>query len=65
MAGMKVKELIDELSLCEPEQEVYLAIDEEGNGFNPLSEVCVDPIAEGELTDDNDPDGVESVVLWP
>ena len=33
---MKVKELIEELPDCDPEEEVYLAADPEGNVFREL-----------------------------
>lgn len=33
---MKVSQLIDELKKLDPEREVILARDEEGNGFNQL-----------------------------
>ena len=36
---MKVKELIEELEKLNPEKEVILSKDEEGNGFIPLSAV--------------------------
>lgn len=36
---MKVKELIDQLQFLDPEAEVVIAKDSEGNGFGPLSEI--------------------------
>ena len=36
---MTVKELIETLSKINPEWEVVIAIDEEGNGFNPLEDI--------------------------
>jgi len=37
---MKVKELVNLLEKCDPEAEVIISRDEEGNGFSPLYEVC-------------------------
>ena len=34
---MKVKELIENLQMCDPEDEVILKKDAEGNGYSPLS----------------------------
>ncbi len=36
---MKVKQLLKELEKCNPESEVVMAKDEEGNGYSPLYEV--------------------------
>lgn len=33
---MKVKELVDKLQNCNPEEEVYVAADSEGNNFREL-----------------------------
>lgn len=33
---MKVRELIEELKAIDPELEVYLQIDQEGNGYNKV-----------------------------
>ena len=55
---MKVKKLIKELKKCNPDSEVILAKDEDGNGFSPLVEIdgenCVytaDSTYSGELFD--------------
>ena len=55
---MKVKQLIKELKKCNPESEVIVAKDEEGNGFSPLADIdgenCVytpDSTWSGELFD--------------
>ena len=34
---MKVKELIEELKLCDPESEVIIQKDSEGNGYSPCN----------------------------
>lgn len=36
---MKVEELIEELEKCDPDEEVYLSIDPEGNHFRSVHEV--------------------------
>lgn len=36
---MTVKLLIEKLAKLDPEMEVVIAIDEEGNGYNPLEDV--------------------------
>ena len=36
---MKVKELIEKLQQCDPEDIIVLAKDEEGNGFNMLGDI--------------------------
>ena len=39
---MKVKELIEELKKVDPEREVIMAKDDEGNGFSPLADFSQD-----------------------
>lgn len=41
---MKVKELIEELKLLDPESEVILQKDSEGNGYSPLEGVDGDAV---------------------
>lgn len=53
---MKVKELIEKLQQCNPEDVVILSKDEEGNGFYVLDKV--EDVYDGE-------DGQKAVVLWP
>lgn len=70
---MKVQELIQDLLLADPNAEVWLAVDAEGNGFRPLS--GGDPYdsayvtEDGELSFDNEElwyDGdPNAIVLWP
>ena len=66
---MKVKELIKRLKQENPESEIVLAADEEGNYFTPLSVVeCAiyDP-EEHEVYDPDaqDINGENAVILWP
>ena len=37
---MKVKELIKELQKCDKDKEIFISIDEEGNDFKSIEEVC-------------------------
>lgn len=71
---MKVKDVVDLLSRQDPEQEVYVSRDEEGNGFNPLygiSPSWMDPedevVAPMDICDhesDDDCDGPDSSCEW-
>jgi len=66
---MKVKELVKRLKQEDPDSEVILASDEEGNSFNTLSVIdCAiyDP-EEREIYDNDQTDinGEAAVVLWP
>lgn len=47
---MKVKELIEELSAFDPEAEVILQKDSEGNGYSPLSGADHDAVYVAENT---------------
>lgn len=68
--GMKVKELIEKLSEEDPEREVVLSHDEEGNGFEPVTDIGL-----GILTDDDEfvgeddadeyPGARPALCLWP
>jgi hypothetical protein len=35
---MKVRELIEQLQACDPDREVVMARDSEGNGYSPLAD---------------------------
>ena len=45
---MKVKELIEILSKCNPDADVVLSRDEEGNGYGSLSDVSLEFNWDGE-----------------
>lgn len=45
---MKVKELLEELKGLNPELEVYVSKDEEGNGFNKLADYGEDVYKDGQ-----------------
>ena len=70
---MKVKELIELLKTCDPEETVIMAKDCEGNGYSPFSELGrdiyrPDSIWSGSLVDyeRNRQDGdIDVVTLWP
>lgn len=77
---MKVKELMALLKDVDPEREVILAADEEGNHFNTVYSVEImcykeDEVSYEQLTeelkaqgfteDDIDSDGKPCVVIWP
>lgn len=69
---MKVKDLIDELSEYDPEAEVILSSDAEGNNYSPARMLCAahyTPIKSwyGEVDHPNNPhpDGDNAVVIWP
>lgn len=72
---MKVKELIEELKQLDPEAEVILQKDAEGNGYSPCAGVqaCIyvpESTWGGEVynIDDEEVDAdeqVKAVVLWP
>ena len=67
---MNVKDLIEKLQEFDPETDVLIAIDPEGNGFNPLASdgvVLSHRNHEGEPCnpDDADEDISQMVVLWP
>ncbi|MEE9446225.1 MAG: hypothetical protein V3V19_11240 [Cocleimonas sp.] len=70
---MKIKELIEKLKSCDPEEEVILAKDNEGNGYSPLSNISHDIYRpestwSGELVEyeRNRKDGdIDVVTLWP
>ena len=66
---MKVSELIKKLKQEDPDSEVVLASDEEGNSFAPLSVVdCAiyDPEEQQVYDpDEKDINGKVAVVLWP
>ena len=38
---MKVKDMVITLLQLDKEKEVYVSVDEEGNDFKPICEVCV------------------------
>lgn len=69
---MKVKEIIDLLSGVDPESEVILSSDGEGNSYSPawaLNEVHYTPLSTwgGEIDNEEEPhpDGNNAVVIWP
>ena len=66
---MKVKELINRLSKEDPNIEVMVSIDEEGNGFESLAEVGTYKYFDGEVYGDDDTEAPEEctpvIVLWP
>jgi len=66
---MKVKELIKRLSKENPEHEVVLSRDEEGNGFSSLAGVELFKYLDGEIYSNDDPklpaNCKDAVVLWP
>jgi len=71
---MKIKELIEALSLFPQEREVIMARDPEGNGYSPLSDIdrCLylpETSYSGEIFDEQDKtefeDAVPAIVLWP
>lgn len=77
---MTVKQLINDLSKCDPNSIVILSQDEEGNGFSPLADVdnlknyCEGEIGLRELTPklknmgytkEDLLKGEKAVVLWP
>jgi hypothetical protein len=47
---MKVRELIDLLAYRDPEFEVILQKDAEGNGYSPLAEVCGNAVYQADST---------------
>jgi hypothetical protein len=77
---MTVKELIEALSECDPNDHVILSRDSEGNGYLPvwdieemmyhdgevyIRELTEDMIEKGYTEDDLCPYGTKAVVLWP
>ncbi len=66
---MKVRELIQDLLLADPEHEVWVATDAEGNDFKPIAEDPYDPatVEDGEvyLGDDTGVAPANAIVLWP
>lgn len=76
---MKIKELIKELKALNPESEVILQKDSEGNGYSPLSGIeagvyVPESTWSGEFVDQDDseyddarqePSSVLAVVLYP
>ena len=73
---MKVKELIKELSKINPELEVVMSSDGEGNSFSPLYDFYMgayfpDSTWSGEFsyTDENDkylsPEEINDICMWP
>lgn len=70
---MKTKELIELLSELNPELEVVMSKDSEGNAFSPVDAYCLgqyfpestwsgDFIGEDDMDDGKD---IDAVVLWP
>lgn len=70
---MKVSELISILSQFEPDAEIVLSSDSEGNGFAPVDEVSeglYSPSGRGELYNLNEraeagADAINAIVLYP
>jgi len=76
---MKVKDLIERLSKCDPEDVVVLSRDPEGNNYSPVSEICGDlkfkeDRRDGEIYGPDEADWVgeeefnalpNAVALWP
>lgn len=70
---MKVNELISILSQFEPDAEIVLSSDSEGNGFAPVDEVSqglYSPHGRGDVYDPNEKteageDAINAVVLYP
>ncbi len=66
---MKVRELIEVLQKCNPEHDVILQRDPEGNGYGPLSgaEAAVYDEQDNEVIhkDDVEDQDDNCVVLWP
>lgn len=67
---MKVHELIDYLRSFNPESEIWVSGDEEGNDFHPLSSLSEEFLDRtyGEIVDvdDEDDPNVELIVVaWP
>lgn len=74
---MKVKELKSAIKDLDDNLEVYVALDEEGNGFNNLYSVDVENVYDNSYTgdievvhkddlEDYDPEYLkDGVVLWP
>ena len=44
---MKIKEVIEKLEKFNPDLEVYLSVDSEGNGFGTLEESCFEETFSG------------------
>lgn len=71
---MNIKELIEAIKNLNPETEVIVQKDSEGNGFSPLCDVydmfyMPDNTWQGEVYDKNDPDrdmrAIPCIVLCP
>ncbi len=71
---MTVQELIEQLqALGQPDLEVFIAKDAEGNGFRKLDDVQIDPMVDGEAIHPEDAemyaeegeDITYAVVFWP
>lgn len=68
---MKVKELISELQKLDPEAEVVLSKDSEGNNFSPaadfsIGKYCPENTYSGEfVSEDNESDSIKAVCIWP
>ena len=67
---MKVKELIKELKEADPELDIILAKDSEGNDFSPLADVRLGSYTalnsySGEFSDDQIEESNKAVCLWP
>ena len=62
---MTVKELIRILQTHEPNREVIMAKDGEGNAFSPFMGVERASYAGGEVMNDEYKGGQPAIVLWP
>jgi len=61
---MTVSELIESLKDCDPDSEVVLSSDAEGNNFETLEDVGGPSFFQDGAIDDDGP-GIPCVVLWP
>lgn len=65
---MTVRELIEILQKQNPDHDVVLAMDPEGNGFDTAYDVCKGSYdsADREFCDDpDDPEQCNAVCIWP
>lgn len=67
---MKIKDLIHSLSSLNPELEVILQKDSEGNGYSPLDGYACGTYAanndwSGEFSEEEQDDSIHAVVLYP